>query len=85
MYAMPIAVPGRARISGALRLATDWPWAISANVPPSPLLSALSRISTYLSVTTSSSVQVMSDRMPSTASWPVAPCSVAAFTASFKA
>ncbi len=27
-------------MTGALRLATDWPNAISANMPPSPLLSA---------------------------------------------
>ena len=40
--------------------------AISASVPPSPLLSARSRISTYLAVTTSSSAQMISDRMPST-------------------
>ena len=40
--------------------------AISASVPPSPLLSARSRISTYLAVTTKSSAQMISDRMPST-------------------
>ncbi len=40
--------------------------AISASVPPSPLLSARSRISTYLAVTTKSSAQMISDKMPST-------------------
>ncbi len=40
--------------------------AISASVPPSPLLSARKRISTYLAVTTKSSAQMISDRMPST-------------------
>jgi hypothetical protein len=48
--------------------------AISASVPPSPLLSARSRTTTYFRVTTSSSAQMISDRMPSTAStlagWP---------------
>ena len=48
--------------------------AISASVPPSPLLSARSRISTYLAVTTKSSAQMISDRMPNTtvsfAGWP---------------
>ena len=48
--------------------------AISASVPPSPLLSARSRMSTYLAVTTSSSAQMISDRMPSTTgsltAWP---------------
>ena len=40
--------------------------AISASVPPSPLLSARSRMSTYFAVTTSSSAQMISDRMPNT-------------------
>ena len=34
-----------------VRFATDWPSAISANMPPSPLLSARSSMMTYLSVT----------------------------------
>ena len=42
--------------------------AISASVPPSPLLSARSRISTYLSVTTTISAQKISERTPRTAS-----------------
>ena len=39
-------------------------------MPPSPLLSARSRISTYFSVTMSSSAQVISDSTPNTASRP---------------
>ena len=41
--------------------------AISVSVPPSPLLSARNRISTYLSVTTTISAHRISDTMPSTA------------------
>src|SRR5436190_7321966 len=52
-----------------------------ANVPPSPLLSALSRTSTYLSVTMSNIVHTMMDRMPGTASGPP----LEAFTASRRA
>ena len=48
--------------------------AIKASVPPSPSLSARSRISTYFTVTMRISAQMMSDRMPritgSVASWP---------------
>ena len=41
--------------------------AINASVPPSPLLSARSRMRTYLSVTTRMSAQMISDRIPKTA------------------
>ena len=41
--------------------------AISASVPPSPLLSARSRIATYLIVTITINAQMISDRMPNTA------------------
>ncbi len=57
--------------------------AISASVPPSPLLSARSRNSTYFAVTTISSAQMMRERMPSTtASLAAPPAPVAALTAS---
>ena len=42
--------------------------AVSDSVPPSPLLSARSRISTYLRVTTTISAQTISDSTPSTMS-----------------
>ena len=42
--------------------------AISANTPPSPLLSARMTTSTYFRVTTTISAHVMSDSMPSTLS-----------------
>lgn len=41
--------------------------AISASVPPSPLLSARSRMTTYFSVTTTISAHRMSDTTPNTA------------------
>ncbi|MGY4296288.1 hypothetical protein ACVWXN_004383 [Bradyrhizobium sp. i1.4.4] len=44
-----------------------WASAISASVPPSPLLSARSRITTYLSVTTTMSAHRISESTPSTA------------------
>ncbi len=72
----------RPMMTGVERLATDWPSAISANMPPSPLLSARSRIITYLSVTMSSSVQVISDSTPNTASRPAKLAAFAACTAS---
>ena len=57
--------------------------AIKASVPPSPLLSARNRISTYLAVTTNSSAQMISDRIPSTTgSLAGLPAPVAANTAS---
>ena len=43
-----------------------WASAISASVPPSPLLSARSRMTTYLSVTMTISAQRISDSTPST-------------------
>ena len=46
--------------------------AISASVPPSPWLSARSRITTYFSVTTMISAHRISERTPSTAAY-VAP------------
>src|SRR5258708_16001058 len=46
--------------------------AISASVPPSPLLSARSRMTTYLRVTTRMSAQMISDRIPRTAGLPPA-------------
>ena len=49
--------------------------AVSANVPPSPLLSARRRISTYFNVTTISSDQKISDKTPNTAAWVTTPCS----------
>jgi hypothetical protein len=42
--------------------------AISASTPPSPRLSARITTTTYFSVTTTISAQVISDRMPSTSS-----------------
>ena len=44
------------------------PSAISANTPPSPLLSARSSNNTYFAVTTSSSAQRIRDSVPITAS-----------------
>ena len=41
--------------------------AISASVPPSPLLSARSRMTTYFSVTTTMSAHRISESTPSTA------------------
>jgi len=67
------AIP-RTRSTRALRLATDWPSAIRAKVPPSPLLSALSSTRTYLRVTMSSIVHVMRDSMPTMAAKVPAPC-----------
>ena len=54
--------------------------AISASVPPSPLLSARSRITTYLSVTTTISAHRISDSTPSTASRVGAPSAPTAAT-----
>jgi len=58
----------RARSNGVLRLATDWPSAMRANVPPSPLLSARTSTITYFSVTMRIKAQKMRDRTPNTAS-----------------
>ena len=78
---MPSASTSGVRRPSALKAS-----AVNASVPPSPLLSALSRTSTYLSVTTMVSDQKISDSMPYTAAWVTAPCSpVAASTASRKA
>ncbi len=55
---------------------------MSVSVPPSPLLSARSRMSTYFSVTTTISAQRMSESTPSTAARVTVPPAVAAFTAS---
>ena len=44
-----------------------WASAISASVPPSPLLSARIRKTTYLIVTIRTSAQITSDTTPSTA------------------
>ena len=52
--------------AGAARPSARGASAISASVPPSPLLSARSRMSTYLRVTMTISAQMISDRMPST-------------------
>jgi len=55
-----------------------WVSAMSAMVPPSPLLSARTRISTYFSVTMMISDQRISDSTPNTAGsvasglWPLA-------------
>ena len=63
-----------------------WANAIRASVPPSPLLSARSRMSTYFSVTTTISAQRMSESTPSTASCVIGPSfPTAAVTASRKA
>ena len=70
---------------GALRLATDWPSAISAKMPPSPRLSARSRMNTYFSVTMSSSAHTISDSTPNTASRPAKLVALAATIASLKA
>ena len=56
-----------ARTSGVRRPRARKASAVNASVPPSPLLSALSRISTYFSVTTTISDQKISDNMPYTA------------------
>ncbi len=56
--------------------------AVKDSVPPSPLLSARSRISTYLMVTTMISAHRMSDSTPSTVSRVTGPDSAAAVTAS---
>ena len=59
--------------------------AVSESVPPSPLLSARSRISTYLSVTVMISAHRISDRTPSTVSRVTGWLSLAAIAASRKA
>ena len=59
--------------------------AVSESVPPSPLLSARSRISTYFSVTVTISAHTISDSTPSTTSRVTAWLSLAAITASRKA
>ncbi len=59
--------------------------AISASVPPSPWLSARSRITTYFSVTTTISAHRISESTPSTAPGSTAPVvtpPLAAITAS---
>ena len=69
--------------AGARRPALRDASAISASVPPSPLLSARNRISTYFAVTTISSAQMINDKMPSTAgSLTGFPAPTAAVTAS---
>ena len=55
--------------------------AVSDSVPPSPLLSARSRTSTYLIVTTMTSAQTIIDSTPSTVSRVTGPDSAAASTA----
>jgi hypothetical protein len=59
--------------------------AMSASVPPSPLLSARMRKMTYFSVTTMNSDQRTSDRMPKTMAGVMTALSAAAMTASRKA
>jgi len=59
--------------------------AISASVPPSPWLSARSRNTTYLSVTTTISAHRIDDSTPSTASGEASLPALAATTASRKA
>ena len=61
--------------------------AISVSVPPSPLLSARSRITTYFNVTMMNSAHRMSDNTPSTVARSIAPRSgaEAAMIASRKA
>jgi len=60
-----------------------WASAIKASVPPSPLLSARSRITTYLSVTTTISAHRIRDTTPRTAAGVGAPSAPeAAITAS---
>ena len=56
--------------------------AIRVSVPPSPLLSARSRSSTYFSVTMMMSAQKISDSTPSTAARVTSPPLVAATMAS---
>ncbi len=56
--------------------------AVSESVPPSPLLSARSRITMYLSVTTMISDQTISDRTPRTPARVSGPSPCAASTAS---
>ena len=71
--------------SGVRRPSARVASAISESVPPSPLLSARSRISTYFRVTTMISAHTMSESTPSTASRVTGPPSAAATTASRKA
>ena len=57
------------------RPSARWVKATRVSEPPSPLLSARSRMNTYLTVTVSTSAQSRSDRMPITASRLIgAPC-----------
>jgi hypothetical protein len=56
--------------------------AVNESVPPSPLLSARSRMSTYLIATTIISAHRISESTPSTISRVTGPASVAAATAS---
>ena len=56
--------------------------AISARVPPSPSLSARSRIKTYLNVTTRISAQMINDKIPRMISGPAVAASPDANTAS---
>ena len=59
--------------------------AVNDRVPPSPLLSARSRISTYFSVTVTISAQTMSESTPSTMSRVTMWSALAAIAASRKA
>ncbi len=59
--------------------------AVSESVPPSPLLSARSRMSTYLAVTVMISAHRISDSTPSTMPRVTAWLSLAAIAASRKA
>jgi hypothetical protein len=79
-----IAAPMMPRImtNGARRPTARNASAIRASVPPSPLLSARSRISTYLTVTTRISAQRIIDSTPSTISRVTGPAPAAAVAAS---
>ena len=65
---MPSAITSGVRFPSARKAS-----AVNAKVPPSPLLSARSRISTYFRVTTMISDQKISDSTPSTLSGATTP------------
>ena len=71
--------------TGDERFATDWPSAISAKVPPSPLLSVRRRMMTYFNVTIRITVQIINDSTPRIVAAPPMWCSLAAEIASFMA
>ena len=70
------------KTSGVRRPSARVASAVKDSVPPSPLLSARSRISTYLMVTTTISDQRIRESTPSTVSRVTGPDSPAATTAS---